>query len=90
MLEFLKKYFQKNKPVKYQLRALYEKLEMYPINSEKLYIQALTHSSYIKNLDERNERLEFLGDAVINFAVAESHTAGKRRRHPDQGARHDR
>lgn len=51
---------------------MYEKLGIYPLGEEKLYIQALTHSSYIKNLDERNERLEFLGDAVINFCVAES------------------
>jgi ribonuclease III len=72
MLNFLKQFFQKHKPAKYQFRALYESLEMYPVRSEKLYIQALTHSSYTKKLDERNERLEFLGDAVINFAVAES------------------
>ena len=72
MLEFLKKLFQKHKPVKYEFRPLYDTLQMYPLRSEDLYIQALTHSSFTKNLGARNERLEFLGDAVINFAVAES------------------
>ncbi|CAG5085825.1 ribonuclease III [Parvicella tangerina] len=39
----------------------------------KLYEQALTHKSYLKkNADqEHNERLEFLGDAVISTVVAE-------------------
>lgn len=73
MFERLKKLFRKNfSPTKYKLEPLYERLGMDPIQSEALYIQALTHSSYTKNLQERNERLEFLGDAVINFAIAES------------------
>lgn len=37
------------------------------------YIQALIHRSYIEKIDENdssNERLEFLGDAVLNLIVA--------------------
>lgn len=72
MLEFIRKLFRKKPTPTYRFSELYDTLEMEPIGSEDLYIQALTHSSFTKNLDERNERLEFLGDAVINFCVAES------------------
>lgn len=44
------------------------------IKNEKLRLQALTHRSYInENPDagEDNERLEFLGDAVLGFLVGE-------------------
>jgi len=44
---------------------------MYPAQFEENYIRALTHSSFTKKIEEKNERLEFLGDAVINFCVAE-------------------
>ena len=40
-------------------------------SSELLYV-ALTHSSYASEHDcESNERLEFLGDAVVNLAIAD-------------------
>ncbi len=44
------------------------------IKNEELRLQALTHRSYInENADagEDNERLEFLGDAVLGFLVGE-------------------
>ena len=42
-------------------------------NSEKLLLQALTHRSYVnENPGEmHNERLEFLGDAILNFISGE-------------------
>jgi ribonuclease-3 len=42
-------------------------------NDEKLLYLALTHPSYAqeKNNMSNNQRLEFLGDAVLNFVVAE-------------------
>ncbi|MBD8068330.1 ribonuclease III [Bacillus sp. PS06] len=44
-------------------------------NNEKLLIQAFTHSSYVnehrKKPYEDNERLEFLGDAVLELTVSE-------------------
>ena len=40
--------------------------------SSRVLRQALTHSSYAAEHDvESNERLEFLGDAVVNLAVAD-------------------
>ncbi|MFN4954791.1 MAG: ribonuclease III, partial [Aphanizomenon sp.] len=39
-------------------------------NNEKLLRQALTHRSYVNENPregEHNERLEFLGDAILNF-----------------------
>ncbi len=42
---------------------------------EKLLIQAFTHSSYVnehrKKPHEDNERLEFLGDAVLELTVSQ-------------------
>jgi ribonuclease-3 len=45
------------------------------IRNDKLFIEALTHRSYVPLLpageNRSNERLEFLGDAVLNLATAE-------------------
>lgn len=44
-----------------------------PIQNQKLLAQALTHRSYANEAEpkiEDNERLEFLGDAVLGFAIA--------------------
>ncbi len=54
-----------------------------PIGDRRLLAQALTHSSWLHEHPTEaaghNERLEFLGDAVINLAVSEALYA----RHPD-------
>ena len=45
-----------------------------PIRNVKLLYQALTHRSYVNEhpeAEENNERLEFLGDAVLGFVVGE-------------------
>jgi ribonuclease-3 len=50
-----------------------EAIQYYPHNW-KLFLQALLHRSYLQFLEEQwnsNERLEFLGDAILNFVVAE-------------------
>ena len=51
-------------------KKLYSILGFYP-KSLRIYQQALTHKSIIKNLAIHNERLEFLGDAIIDVVVAE-------------------
>lgn len=55
-----------------------EKLESiiaYPFRNPKLLIQALTHSSHLNEHrsgnTESNERLEFLGDAVLEIVVSD-------------------
>lgn len=49
-----------------------DKLNIIP-NNEKLYIQALTHTSYSNENDdcESYERLEFLGDAVLEVIISD-------------------
>lgn len=77
MINFFKHIFkkkdigQKKANIKYKYEKLYEKIGYYPKNEELIYIKALTHSSYNKKIYEKNERLEFLGDAVLSFIVAE-------------------
>ena len=53
-----------------------EKIKMHELltfNNEKLLRQALTHRSYVNEHpgEEHNERLEFLGDAILNFLSGE-------------------
>jgi ribonuclease-3 len=54
-----------------------------PLRDRRLLAQALTHSSWLHEhpgeADGHNERLEFLGDAVINLAVSQALFA----RHPE-------
>ena len=73
MISFLKKIFFSQKPEEVPLlfTDIYKHVQMYPVAVEENYIRALTHSSATKKIAEKNERLEFLGDAVINFCVAE-------------------
>jgi len=54
--------------------AQFEKALQYRPRKWKLFLQALIHRSYLQHTDERwesNERLEFLGDAILSFVVAE-------------------
>jgi ribonuclease III len=52
-----------------------EKAIKYTIKDRKLFSQALSHRSYLQVQGNGNtnsyERLEFLGDAILNFVVAE-------------------
>lgn len=49
-----------------------EKIIGYKFKKPKLLIKALTHSSYSNEHNvESNERLEFLGDAVIEFIITQ-------------------
>ncbi|MBE9058363.1 ribonuclease III [Sphaerospermopsis sp. LEGE 08334] len=58
--------------------------ELLLFNNEKLLRQALTHRSYVNENPgegEHNERLEFLGDAILNFLSGQY----LYRRHPEKG-----
>ncbi len=49
-------------------------LQLPPISDRVLFAQALTHRSYLNEHPEvkgNNERLEFLGDAVLGFLIGE-------------------
>ena len=50
------------------LKELQKRLD-YQFKDENLIIEALTHKSYKKPYN--NERLEFLGDAVLDLIVGE-------------------
>lgn len=53
------------------MNNLFEKLKIKP-RDLKIYEQALTHSSYAnENESEDNEKLEFLGDAVIQLIISD-------------------
>ncbi len=54
--------------------AALEKIIGFPIKDKSHYIQALMHRSFLEELEDKdtsNERLEFLGDAVLSLIVAE-------------------
>ena len=54
-----------------ELMELLDKLNITP-NDEKIYIKALTHTSYSnEHLNESYERLEFLGDAVLELVLSD-------------------
>lgn len=59
-------------PAVSDLKALEDKLDI-PFRDHSLLERALTHSSYLNenpgSVLEDNERLEFLGDAVLDFVV---------------------
>ena len=53
------------------MKALLNKLNL-PYKDESLYITAMTHASYAhENQLEKNEKLEFLGDAVIQLLMSD-------------------
>ena len=49
------------------INVLLKKLE-YSFNNIELWNEALTHRSYAAT---NNERLEFLGDGILNFVIAD-------------------
>ncbi len=52
----------------------FEQAIQYRPHNWKFFLQALLHRSYLQFLDDEwnsNERLEFLGDAILNLVVAE-------------------
>lgn len=73
----------KNKIEESQLPETYKKIDLdkfekisgYKINNPLYFYQAFTHRSYLQYIDKTdvlsNERLEFLGDSILNLVVAE-------------------
>jgi len=52
----------------------FQKAIGYTIRDQKVFVQALLHRSFLQRLNtpgRSNERLEFLGDSILNFILAE-------------------
>ncbi len=63
------KLFRKKKPAD-PTQAIIEKLIGYRTSDPELFVRALRHKSVYENAGENNERLEFLGDAIIDAVVS--------------------
>jgi ribonuclease-3 len=51
-----------------------EKITGYPVKNKSIYVQAFIHRSFLEennHLETSNERLEFLGDSVLNLVIGE-------------------
>lgn len=77
MIDWVRRWFSSKQTVKTTLSQLDELSGLIgvPINNSELYVQALKHRSLLRGTPdshmESNERLEYLGDAVLGFVVAE-------------------
>jgi ribonuclease-3 len=69
-LEFVKKLLQSNKAQK-NFSALLKNVLGFKPKNISLFEVAMNHRSVSDRLDENNERLEFLGDAILGSIVAE-------------------
>ena len=75
MLGFLSKLLRRSSEVKILSKKTLNQLEKligHKINNQQLFIEAFSHRSVVdrKKFKASNERLEFLGDAVLSFAIA--------------------
>ena len=68
-MDFFKQFFKESKGASFK-KQLKNVLGFSP-NNLSLYKTALTHRSVRENADENNERLEYLGDAVLSALVAD-------------------
>lgn len=74
----LKKLFKKNDYIKILFKHFIDKKSLesllgFKIKHKNIYLKALTHTSFLElhpELGKSNERLEFLGDSVLNLVVA--------------------
>jgi ribonuclease-3 len=75
--EKLKRFFSYSSDTPLSIEERLKQLESlvgFPINDSSLFLEAITHQSAIqrfKKLKNSNQRLEFLGDAVLGMIVAE-------------------
>ena len=68
-MDFFKQFFKEGKGASFK-KQLKNVLGFSP-NNISLYKTALTHRSVRENADENNERLEYLGDAVLSALIAD-------------------
>ncbi len=70
MLSYLRNFFKTKAEQDHHLTSFFKKIKVQP-NDISLYVQALTHGSYVNESKLKNERLEFIGDAVLGAIVSE-------------------
>jgi ribonuclease-3 len=68
-LDFLKQFFTTSKQTDFTKEV--EKVLSIKLGNASLYITALSHRSIKETPDENNERLEYLGDAILSSIVAD-------------------
>lgn len=73
MLSFIKRILGRKNAVAPSASSVEEFLSQLNITTDNidLYVKALTHGSSVKKQVESNERLEFVGDAVLGAAIAD-------------------
>lgn len=73
MLSFIKKIFNRSSSLEVEPSSIEEFLQQLEITTEHpdLYEKALTHGSYVKTQTMSNERLEFVGDAILGASIAD-------------------
>ena len=68
-MDFFKNFFKENVGASFKKQL--KNVLGYSPGNPSLYRAALTHRSIRENADENNERLEYLGDAVLSAMVAD-------------------
>ena len=73
MLRFIKSFFNRNNVIISTPSSIDEYLEMIHVTTDNknLYETALTHGSFVSKQVESNERLEFVGDAILGAIIAD-------------------
>jgi len=77
VITLLSKYFDKRKSIKVLTKKnlkLLERLINTKVNHPQIFVEAFTHRSVVDNITFKasNERLEFLGDAILGFIIGEA------------------
>ena len=68
-MDFFKQFFREEKGASFKKQL--KNVLGFSLNNISLYKTALTHRSVRENADENNERLEYLGDAVLSALIAD-------------------
>ena len=73
MLRFIKKIFNRKAPDSAAPSSIQDFIAELGLETEnpELFDRALTHGSFVKRQVESNERLEFVGDAVLGAIIAD-------------------
>jgi ribonuclease-3 len=73
VLSFIKNFFNRSTSIEVEPSSIEEFLKQIELDTEQkdLYEKALTHGSFVKTQTSSNERLEFVGDAILGAAIAD-------------------